>query len=115
MPLFVSCLLLSEGIAGAEDRYGECVSFISPESSAHEIVGSFMEETGFMDHVEAAKYANECDIKELTPMTERGKTIGWGEIRLIEGGERGQGQQRFLYIVREAYEDERAWEFKPTT
>jgi hypothetical protein len=113
--LFISCLLLSEGIGGAEDRYGECVSFMGPGSSAHEIVGTFMEEKGFMTHGEASQYIGEHEIRELVPISERGKTIGWGRIRLIEVAERGQGQQRFLYVVREAYDDERAWEFKPTT
>jgi len=113
--IFVSSLLLSEGVSGAEERYAEVVLDMPFNTSRHEIVRMFMQEKGFLDGHDAVEYTQEHILAELVPLAERGGAVGWGKVRLIEVAERGQGQQRWLMVVRDAYDDERAWEFKPTT
>ena len=114
--IMVSCLLLSEGIAGAEDRYSEAVLDLSLETSVSVILRDFIVAKGFMDVAQAEGYGGDAAVGELSFIPGRADApIGWGKVRMFEVAERGQGQQRWLMAVRDAYDDEVGWEFKPST
>lgn len=115
--IMVSCLLLSEGIAGAEDRYSEVVLGLQlDETSVDVILRDFIVAKGFMTIEQAERYVGDSIVQEMPYIPGRTTaSIGWGKVRMFEVAERGQGQQRWLMVVRDAYDDETGWEFKPTT
>ena len=110
MSLFVACVCMTEGVGGADDRYNEYVfHMLNMGDSYRTIIKAMNKRIGFPGEA----YLKDHDISEVCTIHDVGSSMGWGKIRVIVINERGQGQQRFVLLVREADEDEEAYRFKP--